>query len=233
MGERAKKGDPIRVPGVAQSDFFAGLVKVGRQLGFDYCSYATKLPTTEGRVAVICDNYPASWWSRHREMAYPNIDPGVGAATGSDAPVLWPDGESAVANSIAEDAMANGLGAGWMKSVRDVQGVVGVLTLARERDPITAEELEAKSAMMVWLAHVAHEGLYRLLAREYASAAPLSARELEVLRWSAEGKTAGEIALILGIAERTVVFHVNRVVDKLGVSTKIHAVARAVRLGLV
>jgi LuxR family transcriptional regulator len=53
------------------------------------------------------------------------------------------------------------------------------------------------------------------------------------LRWSAEGKTASEIALILSISERTVTFHVVNAMQKLNVNNKISAVIRAIMLGLL
>lgn len=54
---------------------------------------------------------------------------------------------------------------------------------------------------------------------------PLSLREAEVLHWIREGKRNREIALILSIAERTVEKHVENILDKLGVETRVAAAA--------
>lgn len=48
----------------------------------------------------------------------------------------------------------------------------------------------------------------------------LSARESEVLFWVAQGKTNPEIALILGIARRTVATHVEHILAKLSVENR-------------
>jgi DNA-binding CsgD family transcriptional regulator len=61
----------------------------------------------------------------------------------------------------------------------------------------------------------------------------LSARELECLRWSADGKTSSEIGLILGISQRTVYFHMKNVAMKLGVYSTRHAISRAVMMGII
>ncbi|GAB3353599.1 helix-turn-helix domain-containing protein [Lysobacter tyrosinilyticus] len=61
----------------------------------------------------------------------------------------------------------------------------------------------------------------------------LSAREVEVLRWTAEGKTASEISQIVNISERTVNFHINNAMMKLDAANKTAAVVRAVVLGLL
>jgi DNA-binding CsgD family transcriptional regulator len=48
----------------------------------------------------------------------------------------------------------------------------------------------------------------------------LSNREQEVLEWLEQGKSNGEIALILGISEHTVRHHLERVFAKLGVENR-------------
>lgn len=63
--------------------------------------------------------------------------------------------------------------------------------------------------------------------------APLSIRETEVLRWSAEGKTAEDIGLILHLSERTVNFHIANAVRKMGASNKISAVVQAILSGVL
>ncbi|CAG2333196.1 MULTISPECIES: LuxR C-terminal-related transcriptional regulator [Burkholderia] len=61
----------------------------------------------------------------------------------------------------------------------------------------------------------------------------LSMRECEVLRWAAEGKTAYEIGIILGLTERTINFHISRSIVKLNASNKTNAVVKAVLMGLI
>jgi len=58
----------------------------------------------------------------------------------------------------------------------------------------------------------------------------LTARELECLRWTAQGKTDSEIGTILTISARTARFHIENAKRKFGVSTRIQAVAEALKL---
>lgn len=69
--------------------------------------------------------------------------------------------------------------------------------------------------------------------RPPAPAVPLSEREVEVLAWSARGKTSGEIATILGLSKRTVDFHIDNARQKLGVATRIEAVVKASSAGII
>jgi DNA-binding CsgD family transcriptional regulator len=61
----------------------------------------------------------------------------------------------------------------------------------------------------------------------------LSAREREVLCWAQQGKTYWEIGCILGISQRTVKFHFARIKAKLDVVSTAHAIAKAMRAGLI
>lgn len=60
----------------------------------------------------------------------------------------------------------------------------------------------------------------------------LTPRELECLHWTAKGKTAWEIGQILCISEDTVNKHIRNAIEKLRVSNRTHAVAKAVSIGL-
>jgi RNA polymerase sigma factor (sigma-70 family) len=61
----------------------------------------------------------------------------------------------------------------------------------------------------------------------------LTAREREVLRLLALGRTQREIAKQLGISDKTVSSHLQRVLEKLRVHSRAHAVAIAYQDGLV
>jgi DNA-binding CsgD family transcriptional regulator len=66
-----------------------------------------------------------------------------------------------------------------------------------------------------------------------ARAPPLTRRERQCLGWCAEGKSYWETAVILGISERTVSFHMEAVRAKLEAASNAHAVARAMAAGLL
>lgn len=61
----------------------------------------------------------------------------------------------------------------------------------------------------------------------------LTERQVEVLREVAEGRTNREIAGRLGIAERTVKFHLRELFERLEVTNRTAAVAAAIERGLV
>jgi len=79
--------------------------------------------------------------------------------------------------------------------------------------------------------HVPAEVAARLA--EHLGEVPLTARELDVLRLIRDGHRYKQIADKLGIAETTVSFHIQNLVQKLGANDKTHAVTIAIRRGLL
>ena len=61
----------------------------------------------------------------------------------------------------------------------------------------------------------------------------LTDRELEALTWVARGKSSADIAVILGISERTVNFHMDNAMRKAGVSTRVQAAVKCAMLGMI
>jgi two-component system, NarL family, nitrate/nitrite response regulator NarL len=110
-------------------------------------------------------------------------------------------------------------------------GARGVLF--READgPRLAAALQALIRGLV----VVDEALAEPWRRRSAEAAPadaLTPREREALDLLAQGLSNRAIAERLGIAERTVKFHVNAILTKLGAETRTEAVVIAARLGLI
>ncbi|MDR7267452.1 LuxR family transcriptional regulator [Pelomonas saccharophila] len=61
----------------------------------------------------------------------------------------------------------------------------------------------------------------------------LTKRELDVLSWTAQGKTAWEVSVILGMSEKTVNFHLGNAMRKLEVNSKHQAVLKCVAAGIL
>ena len=70
-------------------------------------------------------------------------------------------------------------------------------------------------------------------AKPVESRSALTEREIEALMWAARGKTRSQIAEIMGITVRTVVFHLNRAQARLGAATFAEAVVKAALQGLI
>ena len=87
----------------------------------------------------------------------------------------------------------------------------------------------ARSTLQV-IAHAAFEKFTSLRDRTSSSSLPsLSVRETQCLRYIASGHEDAQISQLLGISPRTVRFHVDSAKTKLGVGSRVQAVAKALR----
>jgi LuxR family transcriptional regulator/LuxR family quorum-sensing system transcriptional regulator CciR len=84
-----------------------------------------------------------------------------------------------------------------------------------------------------WACQVMHLRYCELLLPTLGDVPSLSAREAEVLRWVARGKSNAAIGEILGISAHTVDAHLRRIYLKLGVFDRISAALRALGFGLI
>tara|TARA_B100000029_G_C17506137_1_gene934506 strand:+ start:707 stop:964 length:258 start_codon:yes stop_codon:yes gene_type:complete len=78
-----------------------------------------------------------------------------------------------------------------------------------------------------------HSKMQARISQEASEQINLTSREVECLLWTAHGKTAWEISMILKISEATVNCHLKNAMRKLGVHSKAHAVAKTLILGLI
>jgi len=222
--------------GSSPEEVFKHIEAEARNLGFEYCAHGLRVPVpiTKPRTTYF-SNYDPAWQRRYQEQNYLAIDPTIAHGMRSSEPLVWSDAFFAQTPQLWEEAQAHGLRHGWGQSRRDSDGTYSMLVLARSQGPIDGDELARSGEKLNWLVHVSHLAMKASgQAVEAGPAqAPLTEREIDVLRWTADGKTSADIAEILGISERTVNFHVNSAVGKLGACNKTNAVVKAAMLGLM
>ncbi|MGQ0710085.1 MAG: response regulator [Rhodoferax sp.] len=142
--------------------------------------------------------------------------------------------------TVSEDAddMARALragAAGYLLKTMDGDDLIEALVRAVKGDKVLAEEMTDKlvSAYLGAAAAPAGSGVPASVAPASAAAMEaLSGRERDILRGIAKGASNKEIARELGIAEATVKIHVQGVLRKLKVTTRVQAAVIATENGL-
>ncbi|MES2014969.1 MAG: autoinducer binding domain-containing protein [Pseudomonadota bacterium] len=220
----------------AEFGIFDQVAANARKLGFEYCAFGMKLPLpmVDPKI-VLLNDYPATWSERYGTQGYLGVDPIVKHGLHSNAPIIWSAELFTDAGDLWDDANAHGLNQGIGLAKRLENGSVGMLNLSRGADPISAlearklfPEIEMMSEMLI-----VTEGRAATQRHLPESLILLNAREKEILRWTADGKTSSEIGQILNIATATVNFHINKALLKLNSVNKTQAVVKAVVLGLI
>lgn len=191
-------------------------------------------PVSQARITVY-DNFPAAWHTQYRRENYVAVDPTVKHGLRSLMPLVWTDEVFESARGFWEDARGNGLRYGWARPCRGSSGVAGMVTVARSHEPLSDKELRLKVPRLVWLTQVAHVTMAKFVVRRLMPEhkQQFTPREIDCMRWAAEGKTSGETAEILAISERTVNFHITNVCAKLGAANKTAAAIRMALAGLL
>jgi DNA-binding CsgD family transcriptional regulator len=133
---------------------------------------------------------------------------------------------------VMDAAFAWGWRDGFVLPVHGPGGYFATVSMATsQRDLDQGREQRLRLQMIGMLAHERCLALANLdpCESEYET---LSARELECLRWVADGQTDWEIGLILSISAATVKFHVDGARKKLCARNRAQAVARLMLAGL-
>ena len=220
-----------------QEGLFEKIIGLARDLGFEHCAYGVRVPLPISQPKILMFNdYSQEWQKKYQDGAYLQVDPAVRHGMTCLTPFIWPAHDTYErAQNFWEDARAHGLAVGWAQPVLAPNGVRGMLTVSRSGEAFSESEIQVLAMKLAWLSQVAHHGMSRQIIQKAATTTDthLTERELEVLRWTAEGKTSGEIAIIIGITERTVNFHINSAMGKLNASNRTAAVVRAVLLGII
>jgi len=208
-----------------------------RNLGYKFCGFSVTSNSVGADASTVnLNNFPHEWNVQYEKNNVTQIDPVIAHCNHSTLPVLWSEELFSRTPWLWQLRQQQGLQHGWSQGIHDEEtGLRSILSLARSHCPISAYELYEHLGFSVFISRHLHALALAMHPEKPArpQAPPLSRRELEVLKLSADGKTAYEIARILSLSERTVNFHVHRAIEKFGVNNKIAAVIAAARSGAI
>lgn len=199
-----------------------------------------------------------SWEETYRDNNFVDIDPYISLARRSNTPFTWgalptdrlrSRGPKRATSRLMEAASDFRFNDGFLVPFhfRDDVGRYGAALMvylwkdaARHLEVMLSEKrFELHVITIYWAQRVidlvsnelrSKESPFR---RESISRSSLTDRERAVLRWAAAGKTNTETADILHVSENTVETYMKAVLSKLGASNKTHAVALAIRNGVI
>lgn len=215
---------------------------LARHCGFDGFSYLVVRTGTIGPELVRhWTTAGPQWTAWYREHIFQRIDPRVTLTHDRSAPLAWQHAGTAAElarGTFAASATASGIGSGLAMSLRQAHGERAIIAWDRrtvQPDPARTAKIRDELASLALLGCLLHE---RILGAHWPApdtprSAMLTDRERECLTRAACGLTSADIGAKLGIAERTVNFHMGNIVRKLGVLNRAEAIARGVALDLV
>lgn len=201
----------------------------------DHVAYAGMNPISGASHGHM--TYGAEWSAHYLQNKYYEIDPTLLKARHSIAPVDWHRLErGAEFQTIFRDARDFGISdRGLTIPIHGPYGDVGGLSINRDCSDrewhlLVSEiigDLQAAAVHMHDMV-IQADPLTRML-----NSPSLSTREVEILQWTAAGKSQQDIGDILSISHRTVEVHLRSARQKLHALTTPQAIGRAINLGLI
>jgi DNA-binding CsgD family transcriptional regulator len=223
-----------------EQEFLQVLEGAGARLGFDHVLFGMWRHAADDRKVISVNNYSSGWRRRAQELAglCAAKDPTIKQYRSSALPFAWDQEQyvAADAGDLWEEFHEHGFSSGIAVPMRTTDGYSMALGLSRDGAlPSDQQELLRIVADAQLFAMFSQPAATRLFATDSAPCdlPHLTGRELEALKWTKAGKTAWEVGRILGISERTAVFHISNCAQKLGVSNKREAVVKALSLKLI
>lgn len=205
-----------------------------RACGFHaYIMAGLPSPGTSLSDLTVANGWPPEWFEVYTRENFSAMDPVPHHGASTVQPFEWSEARydkesNPAAHLVMTRATEFRLMQGYCIPLH-YDGGGAVISMATEQlniDPM------AKSALQL-IGVYAHNRIRSLGRPDLKKRDLLTAREREVLRWVADGKTAWEVSVILKISERTVKFHLIQASRKLNAVNRTSAVAKALARGLI
>lgn len=216
------------------------VVRFTQELGFQTVTAMTVIDHFLGEPEFLSiDNAPAGYYELDgNDSKAAKLDPVMQHCKNKSVPIIWNQATYVEAGQAEKWERQGRFGYryGIALALHMPEGRHFLLGVDRDqplpKDPVEVTRIVA--ALQLFAVHAQEASARVLLPSNLPPESPaLTPRELETLRWTMEGKTAWEVANVLGISERTAVLHANNAMHKLGCVNKHQAVLKALRLGLI
>lgn len=187
---------------------------------------------------MILNGWSEAWFDRYVEQGHYRFDPMAKRSRETLAPFFWDEVDLGPkpdqrAVRVMHEASECGLKAGFSVPIVGSEGEQSCVTMGGEKLDVPPRGREAIHLMSIY-AHDRARSLRRdwqMAPKAKARSGVLSAREREVLKWVARGKTDWEIGEILKVSQETAFAHVRNSCRKLDAVTRTQAVVKAMMAG--
>ena len=185
---------------------------------------------------LLVSAYPAGWMDHYFEQDYGRIDPVALRVQRDLSPFLWSESapfagreDDEIVKRMFGEAGEFRLRAGFTVPLITLDGAVAAVSLGGE----DVDMPHAARGMISMISTFAIGRAIGIRDRKRHQRPGLTPREIECLKWAAEGKSEWEISAILHVSEHTADKHLANAHRKLGAANRGHAVALAIRWGFI
>jgi len=219
----------------ADDQVYAILQQQTHLLEYDWFALCVRHPVPFTRPKLsLHTTYPEAWMDLYQAENYFAIDPVLKAENYQNGHLPWSESLFKDTQVFWDAARDHGLRRGITQSLMLPNRALGFLSVSRQShqaNPFADDETELRLQTLMELSVAT---LLRL--EDTTVMAPemkFSKRELEILKWTAEGKTSAEISIILSISENTVNFHQKNMQKKFNAPNKTQIACYAAATGII
>ena len=221
------------------SELNQGVDATFKALGFDvYLGVNAVDPMGRPNVELLFGQAPDAWYAHYRDHGYEKADPIIREMLRSTDALFWSDlaGRRTITDvefRVLNEAGDFGLTDGFMTPLHNLDGSISAVLLMGSA--VEARDPDVRAAAHLMSLYYGSIGR-RLLAAGKGrppKARALTARQRECLLWVRMGKSSADIGDLLGLSAETVNDHIAAACQKLGVRTRVQAVAEAAAHGLI
>jgi LuxR family transcriptional regulator, quorum-sensing system regulator BjaR1 len=216
------------------------LTQAGGVFGYENFSIAgIPMPGESIDPYIMVCGWPDEWAKRYRERNYVNYDPVIKKVRVANKPFMWDEAplkdNDIESKKVLDEAADFGLVEGFAVPIYTTHGFQAIVTFGANQLQLDKSEQAALHLVAIY----AHQAIRSLLPNSGKDAGfwrlekQLTFREIECLKWTAAGKTAYEISVIIGLSNRTVEQHIKNCLSKLNASNRVQAVAEAIRSRII
>ncbi|MGP3590237.1 transcriptional regulator SdiA [Vagococcus sp. WN89Y] len=220
---------------VAAEEVYSELQRQTQQLEFDYFALCVRHPVPFTRPKISLETtYPQAWITHYQAENYFAIDPVLKAENFIQGHLPWNDKLFQDAMQLWDAARDHGVCKGISQCLMLPNHALGFLSVSRtsllgKMMPDDEMEMRLQTLVQISLLTLTRLESELVLTPEMK----FSKREREILKWTAEGKTSAEIAMILSISENTVNFHQKNMQKKFNAPNKTQIACYAAATGII
>ena len=187
-------------------------------------------------LEIVQEDCPPDYIKTYVANKWELLDPVLSHSRVAKLPFLWrdlvdPRGLTSRQKVFFAECREFGVHDGLTMPFHAPDATTYLMSVSRRNGPapdVTRIPFIYALAAQTWIRHCA-----LAVGDRPSDPALLTPREKECLVWAKEGKTNWEISRILGVAERTIEFHIGNVIRKLSASNRITAIVMAIQDGLL
>lgn len=219
----------------------SNLIKISQSLGFETVAFVAA-PNQNVRMlhSLFIGNLAKGFVVDYEREQFHQINPLIPYCYRHSIPLLF---KPETYNQIRQKSLYNCANDYKMKSgitypIHGPNGAVGAIAFLSvlPQSEKSLKTIQQAMLMLSLIKDLTFQAALQFIPNESSlndSEKFLSSYEMECLKWSMVGKSSWEISMITGKAENTVNYHINNIMGKLDVSTRQHAIIKAIKLGLI